>query len=320
MISLGIGWLGAPLVVLAQKPPPMRRIGVLTSSSPARDRTSETFKQRLRELGYVEGKTIVIDYLSADGRYERLAALAAELVRRKVDVIFANATSATIAAKNATRTIPVVFIGVADGVGQGLVRSLARPGGNLTGMSILNPQTSVKMMQLLKEVVPAATRFALLSNPTNESHPPIVAEMQAAARQLRVETSTVFARSPAELENAFAEAKQLRADGLAYVSDSMFGNNATALAALAATHRLPVIGGSPAYPEHGGLLSYGANRTAYIRRGAELVDKILKGTKPPDIPVEQPTRFELVVNLKTAKALGITIPSTILVWAETVIE
>jgi putative ABC transport system substrate-binding protein len=268
----------------------------------------------------VEGKTLIIDYRSVQGTLHGLPALAAELVQNNVNVIFTNSTPATLAAMRVTRTIPIVFAGVSDPVGQKIVASLARPGGNATGLSNQIPETSAKTLELLKEIVTSATRIAILANPTNEATALILLEMQAAARHLRLETSIVYAQSADELDKAFAEAKRLRADGMAIIADSVFNLNSRKVAALAATYRLPSISSLPRFPEEGGLISYGWNRPAHYRRGAELVDKILKGAKPAELPVEQPTKFDLIVNLKTAKALGLTVPSTIMVRADQLIQ
>ena len=279
------------------------------------------FKQQLRDLGQVEGKTITIDYLLAEGKSERLPALAAELVRRNVDVILTGGgTPAATAAKNAAGTIPVVFQGVGDPVGQGFVTSLARPGRNMTGISDQQPEVGPKLLQFFKEIVPSAKRIAILTNPNNSSQPLTLGGMQAAARALRIDVAVVSAGSPAEFEGAFVEIVRGRSDGLVVLRDPLFVGEAVRLMTLAARHRLPTMGGDQSVPESGGLASYGPNRLDLIRRAAILVDKIVKGAKPSDLPVEQPTKFELVVNMRTAKDLGITIPNSILVSAEKVIE
>ena len=324
LVVLGAGALAAPFAALAQQQGKVGRIGFL-STYPSGNATGnarfEAFKKQLRDLGHVEGKTITIDYVSAEGKYDRLPALAAELVRRNVDVILADGgTPATTAARNAARTIPVVFPILSDPVGQGFVTSLARPGGNITGISAQHPETATKALALLKEVVPSTKRVAILSNPTNSSLPQVVQDMQAAARVLRLETTIVNAGAPAEFEKAFAEIARDRPDGLVILSDTMFVTEAKRLTTLAAKHRLPTMGGNSEIPESGGLMSYGANRLDMIRRAAVLVDKILKGAKPADLPVEQPTRFDLVLNKRTAKDLGIKIPNSILVQATKVIE
>jgi putative ABC transport system substrate-binding protein len=297
------------------------RIGGLSAVTDPDNWRFDAFKQQLKALGHVEGKTYTIDFRSAEGNYGRLPDLAAELVRSNVDLIVAfGGTPPALAAKRATTIIPIVFIGVADPVGQGIVPSLSRPGGNVTGISNQYRETSVKTLELLKELVPSATHIAILSNPTNASLPSVIKDLQSAARQLQVETSVVHAGSKGDFEKAFAEAARMRVHGLIVMSDSMFVSSSQQLAALAAQHRLPSIGGYPIYPESGGLICYGANRVDFYHRASVLVDKILKGAKPGDLPVEQPTQFDLVVNLQTAKALGITIPQTVLVRATKVIR
>ena len=308
-------------VSLAQQSAKIRRIGFLQAGRSTNDWQLEAVRQRLRELGHVEGKNIVIDYLSAETSYDRLPQLAQDLVARKPDVIItAGGTPAALASKNKTASIPIVFVAVSDPVGQGIVPSLARPNGNVTGLSAQHPETAVKTIELLMEIVPSAKRVGILSNPTNSSLPQVIKDMQAAARKLKVEAIVVYARHPAEFAEAFAELARLRANSLAIVADAMLIANSEPLAAHAAKYRLPAIGGINLYPESGGLISYGSDRVHSYRRAADLVDKIMKGAKPADLPVEQPTKFELVVNLKTAKALGLTIPSTIMIRADRVIQ
>jgi putative ABC transport system substrate-binding protein len=297
------------------------RVGVLSAFTPGKDPQFEAFRQQLRDLGHVEGKTIVIDYLAAEGKYDRLPAFATELVKRNADVIMAiSGTPPAAAARNAVRTIPVVFTGVADPVGQNLVTSLAHPGGNITGTSNQHPETAAKFLTLLKEMVPAAKRVAVLTNPTNSSLPLVLTEMQAAARKLRLEITVFNAKAPAEFEKAFAEIVRDRAAGLVILGDPLFTVEAGQLATLAMKHRLPTMGGVNIVPESGGLMSYGADRLDLARRAAVLVDKILKGAKPADLPVEQPMKFDLVLNKRTAKDLGLKIPNSILVQATKVIE
>ena len=321
VIALGAGALAAPFASPAQQQGKVWRIGFLSPYPSGITSRLEAFKQQLRDLGHVEGKTFTIDFLTAEGKYDRLPALAAELVRRNVDIILADGgTNATTAARNAARTIPVVFAILSDPVGQGFVTSLARPGGNITGISNQHPEVAVKSLALLKEIVPSAKRIAILSNPTNSSLPKVIQDMQAAARKLRLEITVVNAGAPTEFEGAFAEIVRDRPSGLVILSDAMFITEAARLTTLAAKYRLPAMGGHNSVPESGGLISYGANRPDLIRRAAVLVDKILKGAKPADLPVEQPTKFELIVNMKTAKALGIKIPQTILVRADKVIK
>ncbi len=321
LFVLGASAFAAPFASFAQQQAKIGRIGYLSPFPSGNDLRFEVFKQQLRDLGHVEGKTITIDYLSAEGKYDRLPPLAADLVRRNVDVIMADGGTPSItAAKNATRTIPVVFTGVSDPVGQGIVASLARPGGNVTGLSVQHPETAVKSLALLKEIMPSARRIAILSNPTNSSLPLVIQDMQAAARTLRLEIIVVNAGTPAEFEGAFAEIIRTRAAGLVILADALFNSEAGRLTTLAAKHRLPTMGGQNTVPESGGLMSYGANRLDLVRRAAFLVDKILKGAKPADLPVEQPTIFELILNKRTARDLGIKIPNSILVQATKVIE
>ena len=310
-----------PLATAGQPRTDTPRIGFLQASPAARDVRFEAFKQKLRELGQVEGKTIAIEYLSAEGRYDRLPGLAAELVRRKVDVLVTDGGTPSIAAAlRATRVMPTVFCGVADPVAQGIVASLARPGGNVTGMTPQHADFAPKLLELLKEMIPSATRIAVLSNPTNSSLPVVVKQMQAAAHALRLELHVVHARAPEEFEGAMAEIARSRPAALVILREAMFTSQAGRLTALAAGHRLPTMGGDSAVPKSGGLASYAPNTSDMLRGCAVLADKILKGAKPADLPVEQPTRFELVVNLNAAKALGLTIPQSVLLRADQVIQ
>jgi putative ABC transport system substrate-binding protein len=257
-------------------------------------------RQRLFELGYVEGTSIAFELLSAEGNYDLLPSLAADLVRRDVELIFANATPAVIAAKNATRTIPIVFAGAGDPVASGIVASLRRPAGNVTGISILAPETAAKTLELLSELIPAASRIAVLSNP-QLNRLGVIKEMQATAAKLRLELVVVEAGGPETFQQAVAEIARHRPAGLAIPTEVTFVNHYEGLAALAIANRLPAISGNNLFPERGGLISYGSDRIDGYRRAAELIDKILKGAKPADLPVEQPTKFELVLNLRTAK-------------------
>jgi putative ABC transport system substrate-binding protein len=310
-----------PPVAVGQPRPGIPRIGFLTTYPSANDLRFEAFKQKLRELGHVEGKTIAIDYRSAEGKYDRLPALAAELVRRNVTVLMADGgTPSMDAAWNATRTIPIVFNAVADPEAQGFVTSLARPGGNVTGLSVQHPEFAPKSLELLKEILPSAKRIAILSNPTNSSLPRVLGQMQTAARALGLDIQIVNARAPDEFEGAFAEIARSRPAGLVILADALFITEARQLTALAVRHRLPTMGGIDAIPQSGGLSSYGPNRLDMIRRCAVLVDKILKGAKPGELPVEQPMKFDFVINLKTAKQIGLTIPQSILYRADQVIK
>jgi putative ABC transport system substrate-binding protein len=271
--------------------------------------------------GYVDGQNIAIEPRWAEGQYDRYPALAADLVRSKVDVIVAQGGTATQAAQQATRTIPIVMMFVIDPVGIGLVASLARPGGNLTGTSFMGPDLVGKQLQLLKEVVPNVSRVALLLHPANPGSAPILREAEAAARNLGVRLQTLEARSPQEIDSAFAAMTRERAGALLIFPDPFFGIQRRQIAELAAKRRLPAIhGGTPDYAEAGGLMVYSPNLLDLVRRAATYVDKILKGAKPADLPVEQPTKFELIINLRAAKAIGLTIPPSLLRRADQVID
>jgi len=281
----------------------------------------DAFRQGLRELGWVEGQNLVIDYRSAEGKLDRLPDLAAELVRLKVDIIVAVPTPAAAAAKNAIETIPIVMIGVGDPVGTGLIASLARPGGNATGLSFsVGLEIAGKLLELLKETVPKVRRVAILSNPANPVQPLLIREVNVAARSLGVQLQHLEARGPNEFDGAFAAMAKERVGALLIVADGMLIFHRTRLADLAARSRLPAAYGWREHVEAGGLMSYGPSLRDLFRRAATYVDKILKGAKPADLPVEQPTKFELVINLKTAKALGLTIPQSVLGRADQVIE
>jgi putative tryptophan/tyrosine transport system substrate-binding protein len=299
------------------------RIGFLSLTSPSdRPPLLDAFRQRLRELGWVEGQNIVIDYRYAEGRVDRLPDLAAELVRLKVDLIVASAgTQAATAAKNATETIPIVMIYVRDPVGTGLIASLARPGGNVTGVSgSAGLELFAKQLELLKETVPKIRRVAILSNPDNAYHQLAIREVNVAARSLGVQLQLLEARGPNEFDGAFAAMAKERVGALLVLSDAIFGSHRTRLADLAARSRLPAAYGVRESVEAGGLMSYGPSLLDSYRQAATYVDKILKGAKPADLPVEQPMKFELVLNLKTAEALGLTIPPLILFQADEVIR
>jgi putative ABC transport system substrate-binding protein len=277
------------------------------------------FVQRLRELNWIEDRTVSIEQRFAGGRSDSLAAIATELVRLKVDVIVTASTPATIAAKQATPRIPIVFAAVGDPVGSGLVASLARPGGNITGLSQQEPDTAGKRLQLLREVIPYLRRLAILLNPDNPAVAPERDEVQAAARALGLECSVFEIRRTEDIASDFEALKgQVEA---VYVSlDPLLNANRSRVATLAAFARMPTIHSLRDFVDAGGLMSYGPNFPALYRRAAEYVDKILHGAKPADIPVEQPTKFDLVINLTTAKALGLTVPPTLLALADEVIE
>ena len=320
--TLSAGLLAAPLAAEAQQAGRVPRIGFLNLTSPS-DRPShlDAFRQRLRELGWVEGQNIVIDYRYAEGRVDRLPDLAAELVRLKVDLIVSGGTQAATAAKNATETIPIVMIAVRDPVGTGLIASLARPGGNVTGVSgYAGLEIVAKQLELLKETVPKIRRVAILSNPANAYHQLAIREVNVAARSLGVQLQLLEARGPNEFDGAFAAMAKERVGALLVLSDAIFGSHRTRLADLAARSRLPAAYGVRESVEAGGLMSYGPSFLDLHRRAATYVDKILKGANPAELPVEQPTKFELVINLKTARTLGVTIPPSVLARADHVIE
>ena len=316
-------YLVALLAADAQQAGKVPRIGFLDVTSPSDWQPwRDAFRQRLRELGWVEGQNIVIDYRYAEDRVDRLPDLAAELVRLKVDLIIASAgTQVVTAAKNATETIPIVMIGVRDPVGTGLIASLARPGGNVTGVSgYAGLEIVAKQLELLKEAVPKIRRVAILSNPSNAYHQLAIREVNVAARSLGVQLQLLEARGPNEFDGAFAAMAKERVGALLVLSDAIFNSHRTRLADLAARSRLPAAYGVRESVEAGGLMSYGPSFRDFYRRAATYVDKILKGAKPADLPVEQPMKFELVINLKAAKALGLTIPQWLLQRADEVIR
>jgi putative ABC transport system substrate-binding protein len=316
--------LAAPLATATAQPPEkVPRVGYLSPGSPSepfRQRRFEAFRQGLRELGYVEGQNIAIESRWAEGKYDRYPALAADLVRLKVDVIVAVGGRASEVAKHATRTIPIVMSVVIDPLGSGLVASLARPGGNVTGISLMTPDLVGKQLEVLKEVVPKVSRVALLWNPNNPGSAAQLREAEAAARALGVRLQILAARDPQEIDSAFAAMTRGRAAALVVLADAILLNQRRQIAELAAERRLPAVYGPSEHAEAGGLMAYSANLLDLERRAATYVDKILKGAKPADLPVQQPTKFELVINLKTAKALGLTIPPSLVLRADQVIE
>jgi putative ABC transport system substrate-binding protein len=324
VLAVLLGLMLAPLATEAQQAAKVPRIGFLaTSSLVANPHLQEAFRQGLRDLDYVEGRNVVIEYRSAEGKPARLPALAAELVALKVDIIFAGNTPAALAAKQATRTIPIVFAGVGDPVGSGLVTSLARPGGNLTGLSVLAPDFLGKGLELLKQLVPGVSRVAVLWQPRGlgeRTEKEMLKEAEVAARALGVRLQFVEARGPADLDRAFSDMTKARAGALTVLTTPVFISERRRLVDLAAKNRLPTVYLFREFVDAGGLMSYGANLTDVFQRASTYVDKVLKGASPADLPVEQPTKFELVVNLKTAKALGLTIPQTLLLRADQVIE
>jgi putative ABC transport system substrate-binding protein len=309
--------------VTAQPREKMPQVGYLTAGSQSdqgRQRRFEAFRQGLRELGYVEGQNVAIESRWAEGKDERYRDLAADLVRLKVDVIVAVGGAATKAAQQATKTIPIVMSLANDPLGSGLVTSLARPGGNVTGISLMAPDLVGKQLGVLKEMVPKVARVALLRNPANPAITQQVREAEAAPRTLGLQLQTLAARGPEEIDNAFAAMTRERAGALVVLTDSIFTNQRRQIAELAAERRLPSIYGNPEHAEAGGLVAYGANFLDLERRAATYIDRILKGAKPGELPIEQPSRFELIINLKTAKALGLTIPPSLLLRADRTIE
>jgi len=308
-----------PVAVEAQPAGKVPRVGMLMPVSPAAASYNiEAFRRGLAERGYSEGQNIALESRFADGRVEPLADLAAELVRLNVDVIVTWGTPAAHAAKRATQTIPIVMAAVAEPVATGLVASLARPGGNITGVSF--PSRNGKNVQLLKEIVPQVSKVALLWNPDNQVHPVVLREMQRAAGIMAVQLQPLAVRDPREFDAAFAAMMRERADAVIVLNELMFLAHRTRIVDLVAKSRLPATYDRREWAEAGGLMSYGPSFRDSFRRAAAYVDKILKGTKPSDLPVEQPTRFELVINLKTAKTLSLTIPPALLLRADQVIQ
>jgi putative tryptophan/tyrosine transport system substrate-binding protein len=305
----------------AQQSTKIPRIGFLSASSlSANAARTEAFRQGLRELGYVEGKNIVIDWRSAEGKADRLPALAAELVRLKVDIIVSASPTATRSANEATVTIPIVMAFDSDPVGLGFVASLARPGGNITGLSTLAPEISGKLVELLKEIVPRLSRVAVLGTSTTPGYAPVLKEMELAAGALKVKLQNLDVLSPKDIETAYRAASKGRAQAVLVRGGPVLTSQRTQVVELAVKSRLPAIYNVAEFVEAGGLMTYSASITDLYRRAATYVDKILKGAKPADLPVEQPTKFELIINLKAAKQIALTIPPNVLVRADKVIK
>ena len=317
LITLVLGFFLAPYPSQAQSVAKIPRIGILTNAS-APNPALEAFRQGLRDLGYVEGQSIVLEYRFAEGRLDRLPELATDLVRLKVDVILTEG-GVTAAAQHATGTIPIVFPALPDPVGQGLVTGLAQPGGNITGLSFQDPELMGKRLELLKAAVPGVTRVAYLWH-SSRIGPRVLQELETAARALRIQLQLVEVRDPYPFDQAFATMTEAHADALITYPSGVFWDRRTQIVDLASKTRLPGIFPEREFAEAGGLMSYGPSLTANFHRAATYVDKILKGAKPADLPVEQPTKFEFVINLKTAKALGLTIPSTLLFQANEVLQ
>jgi putative ABC transport system substrate-binding protein len=308
-----------PMAARAQQPGKLPTIGFLGANPSIESQRVAAFVQRLRELAWIDGRNLAIEYRWAEGRNERYAAITTEFVRLKVDVIVTVSTPPTFAAKQATAVIPIVFAAASDPVGTGLVASLARPGGNVTGLANLISDTSGKKLELLREAVPGLRRLAFMANVGNPASVLEMGEAQATARTLGLDVTTSEIRRAEDIAPAF-EALKDRADALYLCPDPLMNSNRTRINILAVGARLPTMHGAREFVEAGGLMSYGANLPDQFRRAADFVDKILRGTKPSDIPVEQPTKFDLIVNLTTAKALGLTVPDTLLARADEVIE
>jgi putative ABC transport system substrate-binding protein len=323
IVTLARALLAVPLAAEGQQAANIARIGWLGNIPAAGRQMRETFLQGLRDLGYVEGRNVVIEYRFAEGKLERYPALAAELVALKVDVIVAPITAAALAAKQATRTIPIVFATVGDPTTDGLVTSLARPGGNVTGLSLLAPELVGKCLEQLTQAVPGVSRVVVLWQPgaaPEHTEKDMLKEAEVAAGALGVRLQFVEARGAADLDRAFSDMTRVRAGALTVLTGNLFFGERRRLVDLAAKNRLPAVYTLREFVDAGGLMAYGPNAADLFRRAAVYVDKILKGAKPADLPVEQPTKFELVINLKTAKALGLTIPPSLLLRADQVIE
>jgi putative ABC transport system substrate-binding protein len=316
--------LAMPIGSYAQQQNKVWRVGFLavrarsTASKPEVE--YDAFAQGMRELGYVEGKNLLLDWRSADQKYERFPDMASDLVRLKVDVIVTEGTPATQAAQRATRSIPIVAAVVADPVASGFAASLGRPGGNITGLSSISVDISAKQMELLKTMAPKLSRVAVVTNPDASHHPIILKNLQIAAKQIRVSVLPVNARSAADIDRAFAVAAREHAEAVIIASDAFFSGRMRQIAALALQRRLPSIYTLPGYVQAGGLMSYGQNLIEHFTHAATYVDKILKGAKPGDLPIEQPTKIHLAINRKAAKGLGITVPQELLLRADEVID
>ena len=319
-VALAVSLL-APLAVEGQQAGKVRRIGFLGATSAFTERSRiEAFRRGLHELGYVEGENIVIEWRWAEGKFDRLPVLAAELVRLNVEIIVTGGSTSSGAAKKVTATIPIVMAQTNDPVGSGFVASLARPGGNMTGLSTLAPELSGKRLELLKEVVPKLSRVAVFGDSTTPGNALALRETEFAARTLKVQLQYLDILGPKDIETAFREASKGRADAVIVLGAPVLISQRRQMADLAVKNRLPATYGAEEFVEHGGLMSYGVSVSDLYRRAAVYVDKILRGAKPADLPVEQATKFEFVINLKTAKALGLTIPRSVLLRADQVIQ
>jgi putative ABC transport system substrate-binding protein len=320
IVALGAGALAAPLACLGQSPAKGARIGFLGAGSASGSAEwVEALRAGLRDLGYREGENLVIEFRWAEGKYDRLPDLVTELVRLKVDALVTHGTPGTLAGKRATATIPIVMAASGDPIGTGLVASLAHPGGNITGSTFFDAEISAKRLELLKDILPSTKRIAVLLNLDNSVNAPMLQAMEVTAKSLKLELQTFGVRSPGEFESAFSAMAKRRIDAVTIQQEVLFSANVKGLADLAAKHRFPSVG-FVGLAEAGGLMSYGVNFPVLFRRAAVFVDKILKGANPGDLPIERATSFDFHVNRKTAKALGIKIPNSILVRANKVIE
>ena len=321
IMLLGGAAVAWPLAARAQQVVKIPRIGLLSPFSPADTALwHQAFVQGLRDLGWVKGKNIAIEYRYAEGINDRLPGLIADLIRLKVDIIVTAVTNDTLAAKNATREIPIVMAAAGDPVATGIVASLARPGGNITGLSQMNPDLTGKRLELLKQIAPDISSVAVLLNPDDPISTLGWDEIQLPARKLRIEAHALDVRNPGDLDKAFDDVVRAHVNALAIMPNPVFVTNLKRIADFALQNRLPSMFHLREFADVGGLVSYGVDRSDLYRRAAAYVDKILKGAKPADLPIEQPTKFELAVNLKTAKALGLSVPSSLLVTADEVIE
>jgi putative ABC transport system substrate-binding protein len=321
LVALGANALAAPLLIFAQQEKQSVVVGVLRyGDRPGGQVYIDAFKQGLQELGYIEGRNLALELRFAEGKAERLPALAEELVQLKVDVILTGDTPSARAAQRATSVIPIVMGTATDPVGNGLVASLAHPGGNITGLSNMSGDISPKRLEMLIAVVPKLSRVAVLLNPSNPATRTELKSLEAASQRAKLKLLALEAETPEQIERAFAAMVKQRAQGVVMTNDPVFGQQRHQIAELALKHRIPCLGALPASADAGLLLSYGQNIVENHRRAATYVDRIIRGAKPADLPVEQPTKIELVINMKTAKALGIRIPNSILVRADKVIE
>ena len=320
ILAGSFGLLGLSVAAYAQQVAEPRRLGVLLVISSPGGKEAKALRQGLREAGYTEGRDVVIEWRSADGDYGRISTLLAELIQSKVDVIVVETTRAALAAKRATSTVAIVMALVGDPVWSGLVTSLARPAGNVTGLSSMKSDLTAKRLQLLKDAVPRLARVAVLWNPATPWHVKVIEELESAAPKLSIGLSLVSAQTPEELGPAFSTIRRVNAQALYLIESPLFSTNRAMLLNLLSNAQLPMIEAERKFVDTGGLMSFGTSVSDLYFRSAVYVDRILKGAKPADLPIEQPTKFELVVNLKTAKALGLTIPQSILVQANEVIR